>query len=353
MSGPARRLGALTACDAVVDRLAAGLGAAASLHIAVLDTRPCPPAVDLHPPCPAYPVALIDGYAVQAIDLVGATPYTPVLPVTPPVWLRSGDRLPDTADAMLPPDLIEAAGPLMQIIGEVPPGFGVRQAGEDLPRGADLPWTGFASLCLADAGYGAVPARGRDLIAALCPRDGLVWTTARCDPSSLAGELARPGADILVVLGGTGLDTADQTVETLARTGPLIAHGLAVEPGETAAVASMADPGNDPGRGRAILAFPGRTAEIAALTVLLLAPLIARLTGLPAPPADTRRLARKIVTPPGRACVAWLRDDGERFMPLATGDVPLHLLASATHRAILPAGLEGLPDGTALAATPI
>ncbi len=50
------------------------------------------------------------------------------------------------------------------------------------------------------------------------------------------GVLAAESADAIVAIGGTGSGRNDSSVRTLAREGTLAVHGMALTPGETAAL---------------------------------------------------------------------------------------------------------------------
>src|SRR5215472_11197023 len=44
---------------------------------------------------PLHDVAGIDGWALRALDLVGASSYSPLALSSPPSWVEVGDRVPD------------------------------------------------------------------------------------------------------------------------------------------------------------------------------------------------------------------------------------------------------------------
>src|SRR5580765_3319497 len=85
-------------------------------------------------PLPALPprdIAAVDGWALRANDLVGASSYSP-LPLTElPVWVEAGDAMPAGCDCVLDADAVEVSGPLAQVLAEGVPGQGVGRAGGD------------------------------------------------------------------------------------------------------------------------------------------------------------------------------------------------------------------------------
>jgi molybdopterin biosynthesis enzyme len=143
----------------------------------------------------------------------------------------------------------------------------------------------------------------------------------------------------------TEVDEPDTAVLALDFAGGLIAHGLAVMPGEFAAVGRIA--------GRPILLMEKMLADVIGLSLLILRPVLARLSGLAPSASTTLPLSHKIVGVPGRTSIVWLRAEAAHLALLAVGDIPLHLLMRATHFAVLPAGHEGYPAGTSLSADPI
>src|SRR5690606_1524708 len=84
---------------------------------------------------PEQDVAAFDGWACRALDLVGASAYSPVALPTVPAWIETGDAMPKGCDCVLQADLVECHGPIAQAVGEAVPGQGVRRAGEDMAAG--------------------------------------------------------------------------------------------------------------------------------------------------------------------------------------------------------------------------
>src|SRR3954447_14921196 len=54
---------------------------------------------------PPFDMAVIDGWASRSRDLVGASPYSPLPLNGLPVWVETGDRLPEGCDCVIDPDL--------------------------------------------------------------------------------------------------------------------------------------------------------------------------------------------------------------------------------------------------------
>ena len=106
--------------------------------------------------------------------------------------------------------------------------------------------------------------------------------------------LAAESADGIVVIGGTGSGRNDTSVQTLAREGELGVHGIALTPGETAALGFIGS--------RPVLLLPGRLDAALAVWLVVGRRLLARLAG-----GDDRELAasatltRKVASPVGLA----------------------------------------------------
>ena len=56
------------------------------------------------------------------------------------------------------------------------------------------------------------------------------------DAASIAGAFDASACDLLLTIGGSGVGRTDAAVAALAQRGEVIAHGIALQPGRTAAV---------------------------------------------------------------------------------------------------------------------
>jgi molybdopterin molybdotransferase len=84
--------------------------------------------------CPPRDVAAGDGWALRASDLVGESSYSPLPLAAMPVWVESGDPMPEGCDCVLDADLLGHTGPLVQVVAEAIPGQGVRRRGGPASR---------------------------------------------------------------------------------------------------------------------------------------------------------------------------------------------------------------------------
>src|SRR5258707_229667 len=143
------------------------------------------------------------------------------------------------------------------------------------------------------------------------------WTQAK--EERLARLLADKTADAIIVIGGTGEGPRDASVRALARVGRVDIHGIALRPGETAALGAVG--------ARPVLLLPGRLDAALAVWLTVGARLLAGLTGASeTQPSRTATLARKIVSTIGLAEVIPVGACEGGVEPLAPGYVPLQAL---------------------------
>ncbi|GJD62886.1 molybdopterin-binding protein [Methylobacterium frigidaeris] len=336
---------------AVTVRAADAMGAVAAEDVAVAAGRP-----DTR-------TALRDGWAVKAAGIVGASSYAPVRLAHAPAWVEAGAPLPAGADALLPP---EATGPdPRDIEAEAATGEGTRAPGAELPSGARLVAAGervsaLQAFALAAAGLAQVPVRRPRLRLLAAAPDTLspllgAWIAARgaavdsavrpAEAGALADTLRDPGADAVVVIGGTGPGRSDASAAALARAGRLHAHGIALRPGESAGFGEAA--------GRPVLLLPGRPDAALAAWLALGRPLLAALAGAGPDATHTVALTRKVVSVIGLTEVVFLHRSGAGAAPLGGAEIPLHRLVRADAALLVPPAREGYPAGTPVEVLPL
>jgi molybdopterin biosynthesis enzyme len=330
------------ACAEIAPRLtpiglAAGKIAAAPL---------CAPAA-----LPSRPIALRAGWAVAAQETLGASSYAPGFARAAPVEVRSGDFLPEGADAVLPPSSVAKAAFSFEILSPAAPGEGVRARGDDLAEGEIIIGAGdrlrpvdvaLARLAGLEEASLRIPrvrilsrAGAGDWLAALAAQEGAESCCAAIDlraPDDLEKALARPDADLVIAFGAA--EAGDPVAQWLAAKGILLAHGLAVRPGE--AMGCGLSPSRSGAPGAPIIFAPERIECQLAAWLLLARPCLRRLAGAAdrEGPGETRLLARKIVSLPGIAEFVLLRRAADAggaaaWEPLATGDIPFAAIARA------------------------
>src|SRR5205085_586060 len=135
------------------------------------------------------------------------------------------------------------------------------------------------------------------------------------------------------------------SVATLARSGRVEVHGIALSPGETAAFGMVA--------ARPVLLLPGRIDAALAAWLLLGRRMLARLAASREEPRRARAtLTRKVASNLGLAELIPVRlRDGEAE-PLGSGYLPLQALAQADGWILVAADREGHPAGATVMVTP-
>lgn len=309
---------------------------------------------------PARPIALRDGWAARADDVLGASPYGPILLARPLAWVESGGVMPEGTDVVLPFEALDGRS----VIADAPAGVGMRGAGEEFPTHGCFVQAGdrmtpLRRLALETLGVASVPVRIPRLrlvvtgspepetqsafVKALAVSEGAAVLETVCvasRPEAIAETLRAPDADATLVLGGTGFGRGDQSAAGLAQAGSVRVHGIALNPGGTA--------GFGEAEARPVLLLPGRPDAALAAFLTLGRPLLAALTGA-RPPVPTRApLLRKITSTIGLSEIVFARRERDGVLPLGGADLPLHRLIEADAAILVAAQTEGYPPGTSV-----
>ena len=312
-------------------------------------------------PVPVSGVAVSDGWAFCAQDLVGASSYSPLPLAGPPVWVEAGDRMPNGSDCVVDSDLVELSGSMFQVLGEALPGQGVRRAGADIGEGgltieAGRRLRALDVMLARAAGLKQLAIRrprlhlinipamaGHTITAQLIAEsaratgaDVLYSQAGERDASSIAQAFDCERCDLVITVGGTGVGRTDATVEALTMRGTLIAHGIAVQPGRTTAIGKV---DHIP-----VIAVPGAPDQALAAWWTLALPVLDRLSGHKRH-AKTLPLARKISSSVGIADIALLTESEGAWMPLAIGDLSLDHIVRADAWLAVPGSSEGFAAG--------
>lgn len=323
-------------------------------------------------PLPPTAIAQADGYAVAALDLAGASALSPVYLPSPPPFVGAGESLPQGADAILPPQLLDGAAPFATAYGEVFPAEGIWRRGE---------WLAQDEL-ICPAGQKITPlhldlarAAGLETITVLAPIVRLIDISAseRLGPNCLLlqgwleaqglrtiayGSGGRekdriiaalrdhpdlPHADLTLLVGGTGESRDDQSRAALAALGPLISCGAGIN-GLACLVAAECE-------GRPVLALPASLAPLMLASLALLQPMLDRILTRARRPNVPRPLLRKLTSPVGQAELLLLAQDpaGWQVLNTAPPSPMLFLRADAYH--IIASGSEGYAPDTVIEAT--
>jgi molybdopterin molybdotransferase len=358
---PIQRLpAALTPLDVALAALLRDLKPVAPIELPLADALCCI-AAEMPPvsACPPHAVAAVDGFALRAHDLVGASSYTPLPLASSPLWVEAGDKIPEDCDCVVDADSVDGSGSLPQVLAEAVSGQGVRRAGADIAAGS----------LLTEAGRRVLPrdlliARraGLEKISVRRPRLRVVNIPAGTITASLIAESARAGGaevvlveaasrdaaavadalgadcDLFVTIGGSGVGRTDATMAALAKRGEVRAHGIALQPGRTSAVGSI---GKIP-----VIGLPGAPDQALSAWWALAVPALDRLTGRRSRRTVTLPLARKVASQVGIAEIVLLERKNGGWMPSAVGDLPLAAIARADAWLLVPASSEGFAAGS-------
>ena len=309
---------------------------------------------------PPRPIANTDGWAVNAEDLIGSSAYSAAV-LQSPQWVDAGDAMPE-ADAVLSPECISFSAPdVAEAAGSVVSGEGVRLQGQDIAAGEVLLEEGTR---LEPRHIGLLQACGFQAVAVRIPRLRIViasggaalhgpmirsWleaagghvedvVSAPGDRGALAAQYRRPGADLVISLGGTGQGRNDCAVAALLDAGSVAVHGVALRPGSTAAFGSAGS--------ATVLLLPGRLDAMIAGMLMLAMPALAGASGFRNKDrSSVYALVEKVTSVVGLSelFLGLPAGDAIRAVPLA--EARLDALAQAIGWFTVPPELEGLAAG--------
>ena len=317
---------------------------------------------------PGVPIAMIDGWALAADDTLGAGGYTPALLLRTPPRIESGQPMPPDTDSVAPFDAVRVSNGQAEALATIDPGDGVLPAGGDCEPGLPLrragerlgaldiaafAAAGLARITVREPRIRVLPLRGSTIINATARllatdierRGG----AARLDEAGrdLGTVLAAESADAIVVIGGTGSGRSDTSVHRLARDGEVAVHGIAMTPGNTAAVGFVAH--------RPVLLLPGRLDAALAVWLLVGRRMLERLAGVINRESDAVEsvpLARKVTSTVGLAELIPVRCTGGQAEPLARSYLPLSSLTRSDGWIVVPPDSEGYSAGSLVQVKP-
>jgi molybdopterin biosynthesis enzyme len=358
---PYQRLPAsLTPLDAALTPLLDGLGPVPPVALPLDQALRCI-AADM-PPLSAHPshdIAATDGFALRARDLVGASSYSPVPLAMVPVWVEAGDAIPDGCDCVLDSDSVDNSGPIPQVVAEAIPGQGLRRAGADIAAGSTVAEAGrrvvVRDLLIARAAAierlmvrrprvrivnvpgGTVTANWIAESAQTAGADVTSLTAAARDAASITAAIDVSACDLLLIVGGSGVGRTDASVTALAGRGTVFAHGIALQPGRTAAVGRIdATPA---------VVLPGAPDQAFAAWWTLVMPVLDRLSGRRPRKTLNLPLVRKIASLVGVAEMVLLERKAGAWVALASGELSLDAIARAEAWLVVPGSSEGFAAG--------
>ena len=327
-------------------------------------------AVDAMAPArPSAALAMLDGWAIAADVSLGAGSYAPALLHEMPQRVEVGQPMPPDTDSVAPFDAVRISGGRAEVLSLVNPGDGVLPAGGDcdpaiplrragerlsLTDLAAFAASGIARITVREPRVRVVPLRGSGIINAAARlvagdierRGG----STRLDDAGrdLGGVLAAENTDTIIIIGGTGNGRNDNSVQVLAREARLAVHGIALTPGETAALGFAGV--------RPVLMLPGRLDAALAVWLAVGRRILERLSATTlnkeSEPVESLLLARKITSTVGLAELVPVRRIGGEAEPLASKYLSLSSLARSDGWILVPADSEGYSAGSAVQVRP-
>ncbi len=347
---------------------------------------------------PAFDRSAMDGYAVRADETSGAGMYNPlpfrVVGQSLPgraceVTVESGDAvrimtgapLPTGADAVVPVEVARENEGLVEVTEPIAVGKHVGRIGEDIAVGTTVLSAGrrlrpqdvavLASIGVAEVSVVSQPRvriiiTGNELVQpgdvrrehqiyeansfllrGLVPRDGGAVTSIEFVPDSrdaIFTALTEPGADVILVSGGSSVGAEDHAPSLVAEAGELAIHGIAMRPSSPTGIGRIDE--------SLVLLLPGNPVSCLCAYDFFAGRAIRRMGGrsLDWPyRRSTETTARKFVSVVGRTDYCRVRKTEEGIVPLAVSGASI---LSSTTRAdgfvVLPPESEGIAPGKAV-----
>ncbi len=343
---------------------------------------------------PPFARAVMDGYAVKAIDTDGASRDTPVhLTLVESIFtgsvptraielgecagIATGAPMPNGADSVVMVEQSSADGGHVLIFESSRPGQHVGRAGGDLVAGELALGEGTvmtpARIGVAAAlGLTDIEVFGRPRVAILSTGDEIVAPGARLGPgqifdantSALAAAVAAHGGepvvqprtrddraalteafnnavreDLVLFCGGSSVGERDFSLEILSALGTVHFEGLQLKPGKPTIFATV--------DGVPVFGLPGNPVSCLTNMYLFVAPMLRRIARL-LPPIERVVLARlsdEVSSPRGRHQVYPVRLEGDTAVPVFKSSGEITSLARADGFFEIPADVERVEAG--------
>lgn len=344
---------------------------------------------------PGFARSAMDGFAIRGEESFGASDYDAIrltvvglsLPGAPfegklgageAVRIMTGAPLPEGADAVVKAEVCEELDGFVAVSEPVAPRKNVGAIGEDIRRG-DVVLRAGRRLRPQDAGLLASIGQGKAdcvraprvrlvitgdellppgsrptgarivdsnsiVLCGLIARDGgrtLPFEILPDEPERIRETMADPGADVVLVSGGSSVGQEDHAPRLLSELGELVFHGISMRPSSPAGIGRLGE--------RFVFLLPGNPVSCLAAYEFFAGPTIRALGGRARdwPHRRIERpLGRKIVSEIGRTDYVRVALEEGRAIPLATaGASILSSTVRAAGAVIVPRELEGLPEG--------
>lgn len=344
---------------------------------------------------PPFDRSAMDGFALRAQDTNGAGEDRPIsfqvidisVPgkpasrsITPGTCIRimTGAPLPAGADAVLPVEETRSAGEQMHAIAAIASAKNVGRIGEDIRLGtrllehatqlrpqdvAVLASVGLPQVAVIRQPHVRILITGNEIVPpgqtrgphqiydansfllhGLCQRDGAATIDVRFlpdDRDKLRTAIQEPGADILLISGGSSVGSEDFAPGLIRELGELRFHGMAMRPSSPAGMGRV--------NGTWVFLLPGNPVSCLCAYDFFAGRGLRRLGGkAPAWPyaTDSGRLTKKLVSALGRLDYARVRFTPEGLEPLGIGGASiLSSTVIADGFVVIPEELDSYPEG--------
>ena len=345
---------------------------------------------------PTFQRAAMDGFALRGAETDGAGEYNPIelpvrgqalpgrpfegeVPAGTAVRIMTGAPLPDSLDAVIPAEYATEAGGRIAITRPVAPWQHVGRVGEDIQAGSTvLPAgrrlrpqdgglaasLGFAQVSVVRRPRVRLLVTGNEVVAPGAPkgpweiydansvllrglitRDGAELESHQRigdEAAAIGAAMSAPGADVVLVSGGSSVGSEDHAPQLLAQLGELAIHGVAMRPSSPAGMGRIGD--------TLVFLLPGNPVSCLCAYDFFAGRAIRRLAGRgPDWPYRQRRatVARKIVSAVGRVDYVRVKLEGDAVEPLAiSGASVLSSTTRADGFVVVPAESEGYGPGS-------
>ncbi|NJN47119.1 MAG: molybdopterin molybdotransferase MoeA [Candidatus Competibacteraceae bacterium] len=341
--------------------------------------------------------ATMDGYAVRGLETVGASPYNPLslklrdeiqpgisgidsLSTGQTARISTGAALPAGADAVLAAEYAVANNLIIEVTDAIPPGENIRRRGTDYRQGTVVLKAGRR---VRPSDVGLLATLGNTQVQVIRqPRVRLIVTGAeltqwnehqasqRCeshslmlrgllqrdgaeleslvhvpdDPAAIRETLQQPGADLILIIGGSSVGQEDVVPLVLAELGEVVFHGLALRPARSAGMGLIDRTG--------VLMLPGNPAACLCAYDLFARRAIQRQGGrnLDWPyPCVAVPVAKKIVSAVGQVDYYRVRLTDTGVEPLTAGGASLwSSITRADGFIVIAEDSEGYPPGASV-----
>jgi molybdenum cofactor synthesis domain-containing protein len=395
--GPMRPFGDLCPVEQALDQLLAAiepLTEAEAVPVVEAVGRVAAETVTAPVPVPGFRRAMMDGFAVRATDIAGASADQPMgLQLAGVVHagsqggpleagfcyqIATGSPLPAGADTVVPVEQTHrASDDRIQIHTALPEQANIAEVGADFAAGDVAVAEGTVctpAICGAIAcvglartwvirrprvaiwgsgdevrpagetlQYGQIHDSNGPALGALVAQHGGIATLhgALPDEGDAIGEalVARDG-NVVLITGGSSVGERDLVARVIAERAEVLFHGIAVKPGKPT-LAAMLD-------GRLLLGMPGNPASCLMMSHLLLVPALRRLAGLPdwKPRVVPATLVADVKSPAGKRHFYSVRLDGDRAVPAFKGSGAISSLSQADGWIEIPAEVDRLAADT-------